>query len=696
MSTSNRVNPSEVTTQKHQPFVPVNMEMKEFTWRAVILGLFMTVILGAANAYLGLRAGITIAATYPAAVIGMAILRGMKGSVLEENIARTSGTIGEGIAAGAIFTIPAFVFVGAWKSFGVTDWGTYFQATALILVGSVIGVLFISLVRRGMVEDPELPFPESVAAAEIHKAGQRGAQAAKYLFWNIGVGGFIYILGRLGLFAADKDVHLQIGNLGRSQVRLGTTGDANVLAAGGASTFAAPSVSPAYLGVGYIIGLKLASIQFAGGVLAWGLIVPLLIFLMGPELHRYLPADTPDDWAGMAVAIWRFIVRPIAVGGMIVGAAWTLIKMRNSLMLGLGRAIADLRKTAADQAALPRTERYMSSKVVFGLIAVMFVLMCALYIHISGLVLPAILAAVVMLIVGFFFATISGSLCGFIGSSNNPVSGLTLSTLLIAALLMVSLGARGAHGVAVVLGVAAVVCVSSSVAGELLQDFKVGYILGGTPAKIQKAELIAVVVASLVMYFPLALLNTAFGFGTRQLAAPQAGLMAALAQGIVGGDMPWPLVGVGILFGIAMIMMQVRSPMLVAVGMYLPFETTFAIFIGGVFRAIGDWAANRRGYNSAQKARVENAGVLTASGLIAGESLLGLLWAALVALAISQQAWLRGAAAAAKRITSWQMFEHPLYLVGLIVMALLALLMIVLPVTAAGDPSEPAPPTAMM
>src|SRR5437763_217531 len=291
-----------VPGKKHQPFVPETMQMKEFTLRAVLLGLLMTVVLGAANAYLGLRAGITIAATYPAAVIGMAVIRAWKGSILEENIARTSGTIGEGIAAGAIFTLPAFVFAGAWPSFGVTDWNTYWKATALIMVGSILGVLFISLVRRGMVEDPELPFPESVAAGEIHKAGRRGAQAAKYLFWNIGVGGLTYILGRFGLFADNLDIHYQIGTLGRSQVRLGTTPDANVLAAGGASTFAAPNVSPAYLGVGYIIGVRLASIQFAGSVLAWGLIVPLLIFLMGPELRNYLPAGTHDDWAGMAVA----------------------------------------------------------------------------------------------------------------------------------------------------------------------------------------------------------------------------------------------------------------------------------------------------------------------------------------------------------------------------------------------------------
>jgi len=684
MSSQTPVKP-EQDLNRHQPFVPENMEMKEFTWRAVLLGLFMTVILGAANAYLGLRAGITIAATYPAAVIGMAVLRTWKGTVLEENIARTSGTIGEGLAAGAIFTLPAFVISGAWPSFGLHE---YWKATALMMVGSILGVLFISLVRRVMVTDPELPFPESVAAAEIHKAGQRGAQAAKYLFWNIGLGGIVYMLGKFGLYAADKDIYLQVGNLGHSQVRLGTASNANALATGGTTVFAAPSVSPAYLGVGYIIGIRLAAIQFSGSVLAWGLLVPMMIYFLGPQLRQYLPADTPGDWAGMADAVWRYIVRPIAVGGMLVGAAYTLFKMRASLTSGFGKAIADVRQTAEERAKLSRTERYMSFKTVFALIAVVFVLMCLLYIHISGLVWPAVLAAVVMLVVGFFFATVSGNLVGFIGSSNNPVSGLTLSTLLIAALLMVALGVSGSSGVAAVLGVAAVVCVSSSVAGELLQDFKVGYILGGTPQKIQIAELIAVVVASFVMFLPLMLLNAGSiraghgGFGGVDLPAPQAGLMAALAQGIVGGNMPWALVGVGIIFGIAMIMMQVKSPMLVAVGMYLPFGTTFAIFVGGAIRSLGDWLAKRRGLNQAQMARVENAGVLTASGLIAGEALLGLVWAGLQ----FAPAWARP-----------QVFSQPSYLVGgMLVIAGLAMLMVWLPLTSAGDPSEPAPPMAIM
>jgi putative OPT family oligopeptide transporter len=681
MGTPSSVNAAPIP-KKHQPYVPENMEMKEFTWRAVLLGLGMTVVLGAANAYLGLRAGITIAATYPAAVIGMAVLRGWKGTILEENIARTSGTIGEGIAAGAIFTIPSFLIAGVWPTFFSV--AAYWKTTALIMVGSILGVLFISLVRKGMVEDPELPFPESVAASEIHKAGRRGADAAKYLFWNIGIGGMVYLLGAFGLFAIDKTVQIAVGSLGRSQVRLGTGAGANIVAAGGASTLAAPEVSPALLGVGYIIGLRLAALQFSGSVLAWGLMVPLIIFFLGPQLQQYLPAGTPNDWIGTADAVWRFIVRPIAVGGMLVGSVYTLYRMKDSLLAGLGKAFADLRPARGEQPELTRTERYMSFKTVFALIAVMFILMCVLYVYLSGLWWPAILAATVMIVVGFFFATVSGSLCGPIGSSNNPVSGITLSTLLIAALLMVSLGVSGMSGVATVLGVAAVVCVSSSVAGELLQDFKVGYILGGTPRKIQMAELIAVVVASLVMYFPLMLLHKGFGFGSAALPAPQAGLMATLAMGIVGGNMPWPLVVVGILFGIAMIMMQVRSPMLVAVGMYLPFATTFAIFVGGIIRSVGDWAAKRRRLNSAQTARVENSGILTASGLIAGEALMGLLWAGL-------------------RASIWappkqppQVFGEPLYLAGTVVLVALAALMILWPLTSAGDPDEPAPPTAMM
>jgi len=657
--------------------------MREFTARALFIGLILTVILGAANAYLGLRAGITIAATYPAAVVGMAILRTFNGSVLEENITRTAGSIGESVAAGAIFTLPAFLIAGAWPSFAPKD--AYWKSTALMVVGSIIGVLFVSLVRRVMVEDPELPFPESVAASEIHKAGRRGAEAAKFLFYNIGLGAVIQFLGEIQLFAPDRNFFLNVGQLGKSAVKLGSPQRA--LGAGGITMASGPTVSPAYIGVGYIIGPELAALNFAGGVLAWGLLVPLMMFFLGPQLKGFLPAGAADgDWIGLANAVWRYIVRPIAVGGMMVGAAYTLFRMRKGLFDGLRRAVSDLKVTAAQARQADRTDQYMSSKSVFSLIALMFGFMIALYIYLSGQWLGGLVAAIVMLIIAFFFATVSGYLVGMIGSTNNPVSGLTLTTLIIAALLMVSLGGSGPGGVAVVLGVAAVACVSSAVAGELLQDFKVGYILGGTPRRIQFAELIAVVVASAAMYWPLYILQAAniknggTGFGDPKLSAPQAGLMATLAQGIVGGDMPWPLVVVGVMFGIVMVMVKVRSPMLVAVGMYLPFNTTFAIFIGGVFRWLTDSRRQKHGFNEAQRARVENVGILIASGLIAGEALMGLVIATF-------------------RFFEWplpKIFDDPSYLLGFAVIVVLGILLVRMPLANAGSPEEPAPPAAMM
>jgi len=676
---------SQPTPPKRQPFVSENVVMKEFTLRAVLLGLVMSVILGAANAYLGLRAGITIAATYPAAVIGMAVLRLWKGTVLEENLARTAGSIGESVAAGAIFTLPAFLIAGSWTSFDPSQ--AYWKSTALMVVGGILGVLFVSLVRRALVEDPELPFPESVAASEIHKAGRRGAEAARYLFWNIGFGAAIQTLGEFKLFAPDHDFFLRIGQLGKSFVRLGPQGSNNIIQTGAVSVVAAPTVSPAYLGVGYVIGPELAALQFSGGVLAWGLLVPLFVYFLGPQLQQFMPANASDgDWATQGAAVWRYIVRPIAVGGMMVGAAYTMFRMRKNLTASLGRALAEVRQGTPPMESMARTERYMSSKVVFGLIGLMFLLMIALYVYLSGNTTGGIVAAIVMILVGFFFANASGSLVGMIGSSNNPISGLTLSTLIIAALLMVSLGVSGAGGVAVVLGVAAVVCVSSAVAGELLQDFKAGYILGGTPRTIQIVELISVTLSSLVMYFPLYILHVGnikaggTGFGGAQLPAPQAGLMAALAQGIVGGEMPWPLVVTGALFGVAMIMIRVKSPMLVAVGMYLPIATTFAIFVGGMLRGLTTLLSKRSGHNEAQKSRVDSVGILVASGLIAGEALTGLGFATVRFFDLKVPA----------------IFNNPSYITGVGALLLLAFVMLRLPLSKAGRPEDPAAPAAMM
>ncbi len=673
-------------TRKHQPYVPAHLEMREFTLRAVILGLLMTGILGAANAYLGLKAGMTIAATYPAAVIGMSVLRLMKGSLLEENMARTIGAIGESVAAGAVFTIPAFVLTGLWPTLGAER---YWQSVALMVIGGTLGILFVTLLRRVMVEDPELPFPESVAASEIHKAGQQGSKAAKILFANMGFGAVMYFLSQINLYWYTRTLLVKIPTM-TNGLRIGRGAGAPAVATGGMSTFTSPAISPAYLGVGYIIGPRLAALNFAGGVVAWGLLVPLLIYFLGPTLPP-MPqgANAINYWGGIAGGVWYSIVRPIAVGGMLVGASFTLFRMRAQLGVGMARAVSDLKKSAVAHEAGDRTERDLSAKVVFAGVGAVFVAMIALYYYFlanagqlttSKIISGAVVSAAVMIVLGFFFAAVSGNLVGMIGSSNNPVSGLTLCTLVVAALLMVALGVSGAGGVAAVLGVAAVVCVSSAVAGEMLQDLKVGYILGGTPSKMQIGDLFGVVISSLVLFFPLMILDKAYHFGSAALPAPQAGLMAMLAQGIVGGNMPWPLVVVGIFMGFALIMVQVKSPMLFAVGMYLPLETTFAIFVGGMIRWITDKLRDRRGLNDAQKARVDNAGVLTASGLIAGEALCGLVIAAIVGTGHKMP----------------QLLENPHWISGLIGLAVLVAVMIKLPLANAGSPDEPAPPTAIM
>ena len=674
--------------RKFRSYVPDDTTMPEFTFRAVLLGLILTVILGAANAYLGLRAGMTIAATYPAAVIGMAVLRIFKGSLLEENITRTVGSIGESVAAGAIFTIPAFVISGAWPVFDFEH--AYWKSSILMLVGGVLGILFVTLLRRVMVEDPELPFPESVAASQIHIAGQQGSRAAKILFGNMGFGGLIYLLGQFNLFSPSRDFIVSVGQLGKSFVRLGRDAASPKLSAGAVTTMSAPQVSPAYLGVGYIIGPRLASLNFAGGVIAWGLLVPLILFLGGPTfVSQFLPAGaTPGDsfWAGQADSVWKYIVKPIAVGGMLVGACYTLFRMRKNLSSGMARAVSDLKKSAAAHAGTARTERDLNGKIVFGGLFVVLLCMIALYTSYAGVLKGGILAAIVMIIIGFFFAAVSGNLVGLIGSSNNPISGLTLAALIIAALLMVLIGVSGMSGVAAVLGVAAVVCISSAVAGEMLQDLKVGHILGGTPSKMQIGDFMGVTVASFALLPVLLLLNQAninsggIGFGDRQLSAPQAGLMAMLAKGIVGGEMAWPLIVVGVLMGIGLIMIEVRSPMLFAVGMYLPLETTFAIFLGGMIRWMTDKIRDSKNFNDAQKARVENAGVLTASGFIAGEALMGIVIAIF-------------------RYKQWPLpviFQHPSVFSGFIVLVILAIVMIRVPLANAGRPDEPAPPTAIM
>jgi putative OPT family oligopeptide transporter len=662
---------------KYTPYVPADKTMTEFTVPALLIGLVMAVVLGAANAYLGLKAGMTIAATYPAAVISMAVLRLLRGTILEENMARTIGSIGESVAAGAIFTIPAFIISGVWDNLETRYW----EATAIMLVGGIVGVLFVTLLRRVMVEDVELPYPESVAASEIHKAGRSGGTGAVYLFIAGLIGAGIQALKQLSFFASSWEKFISFSKGG---VLLGRGGATQ--AGSGGIVLSSPGVSPAYMGVGYIIGPRLASLNFAGGLLAWGLFVPLLLFFLGPGFEAQNTTGTTDHyWLGQATLVWRFIVRPIAIGGMLMSAIYTLWKMRKNLVNGIKRSIGDVKKAATGNVTINRVEHDMNLKWVLTGILLAGIATFFLYNHFSGNVAAALTATVVMIVAGFFFAAVSGYLVGLIGSSNNPISGLTLSTVIIAAVLMVALGQTGITGVAAVLGVAGVICVSAAVAGEMLQDLKVGHILGGTPWKMQVGDLIGVTVSSLVMLYPILLLHQGDikaggeGLGGAKYPAPQASLMALVAQGIVGGQMAWPLLIVGALMAIAFILVQVKSPMLVCVGMYLPLETTFAIFIGGLFRGILDKLADRKKYNDAQKTRVENNGILLSAGLIAGEALVGIVFGAFEYYEIPVP----------------KIFADPSFGVSLVVFVLIGLLLTLVPLKNAGRPDQPATPATM-
>ena len=630
---------------KFKPYVSPETNMLEFTPRAIIIGLFMAVILGAANAYLGLKAGMTIAATYPAAVIGMAILRilpGKKGTILEENIARTIGSIGESVAAGAIFTLPAFIISSSWKDFdGVNFW----ISSAILILGGLFGVLFVTVLRRVMVEDHDLPFPESVAASEIHKAGREGGGGATVLLQAMGIGAFIQMLKSFKVFAETWETFIPFSKSSVSLALKDGVPTHTVNATGGilAST---PGVNPSFMGVGFIIGPVLASLNFSGGLLAWGLFVPLIMWLLGPQLNDYILAsggNPSSDMGVMAFQVWKVIVRPIAIGGMLVSAVYTLYNMRNSLITGLVRAVNDLKKVSSSEAKNKiRTEEDINFGIVLVILIVASILTGCIFFYFTQNILQALATTLMMFILGFFFAAVSGYLVGLIGSSNNPISGLTIATIVIVASVMTfALGANGREGVMAVLGVAAVVCVTAAVAGEMFQDLKVGHILGGTPHRMQWGDIMGIIPSAIAMVLVIGALQTSdinyannagldpslYGLGGKNLAAPQAGLMAMLAQGIVGGNMTWGLIIIGAFMGIAFILVKVKSPMLVSVGMYLPFETTAAIFLGGLVKWGVDLWINKQKITDKMKEKVENTGVLTASGLIAGEALMGLCFA---------------------------------------------------------------------
>lgn len=597
------------------PFVPASRSMKELTLKALVLGALMAVTLGAANAYVGMRAGLTVAATFPAAVVAMAVLRIFRGTILEENIARTTASVGEGLVAGAIFTIPAFIISGAWEEL------RYLESTAIMLIGGVLGVLFIIVLRRTLVVEADLPFPESVAAAEIVKAGQGGQTGASYLFAAMGLAGLWELLKNTNGIHIVQESASRFFAFGRSSIDIL---QGRVEYAGGLLG-ATPSASPMLMGVGFIVGTRISAVLFSGAVMGWLLLVPLSVFL-NPGLSSLIGPG--ESYADLATAVWLRQVRPLAVGTMIVAAFYTLWTLRNSLVTGIGRALKNIGVVGGG--GKDRTDVDLDLKKVFMAIGVTALGCFVLYYHFSGSMAGAVTLTVVMVILGFLFAAVAGYLVGLIGSSNNPVSGLTLSALLIAAVLMVLMGVTDVRGVAGVLGVAGVVCCAAAIAGDMMQDLKVGHILGGTPWRMQIGELVGVVFSALVLTLPLMALHRVYVIGSAELPAPQAGLMALMANGIVAGEMAWPLVIVGMFFALGLILIKAPAPMLIAVGMYLPFESTSAIFMGGLLKWLFNLALERKGATVEERARAENTGVLVSSGFIAGESLMAVILALLV------------------------------------------------------------------
>jgi putative OPT family oligopeptide transporter len=668
--------------KKFAPFIPANENMKEFTLKALLTGLILAVVLGAANAYLGLKAGMTIAATYPAAVIGMAILRFFKGSILEENFTRTVGSIGESVAAGAIFTLPAFYISGVWSGEEFSSINSYMTASLILITGGTLGVLFVALLRRVMVEDKELPFPESVAAAEIHKTGQAGSGGSKYLFSAMIAGALVKIAGDLRLFATEWTHFIKTGT---ATFANGKTLEGGFLAGG-------PNISPAYLGVGYIIGPKLSALNFSGSVMAWGLMVPMLLMMLGSSFVASLPVNEGLDistsivaWENAAHIVWREIVRIIAIGGMRVAACFTLYRMRSSLGTGLKRSVKDLKRaTQGQEENIDRTEKDLKPVwILTGICAAAVLTFIITYYLFHTSILIAVVASTIMIVLAFFFAAVSGYLVGIIGSSNNPISGLTLTALVVTAIVLVACGVDASHGgTAAVLGIAAIVCVAAAVGGEMFQDLKAGHILGGTPWRMQAGDIIGVLISGFVMFGVLIILNQGDinmgieqgyqgGFGSENLSAPQAGLMATLSQGIVGGEMTWALIVSGMILGFAFILMGIKSPMLIFVGMYLPFNTVFAIFAGGLIKGILDLYVTRRKYNEKQIATVENTGVLLASGMIAGEALMGLVIAVFAMFNIFFSTMLS--------------INNPLYSTGVIIVFITGYFLVSLPLKKAGS-----------
>ncbi len=618
-----------------QPYISPETKLNELTFRSIILGALLSVILGAANAYFGLFSGLTVSASIPAAVISMAILKAFKNSnILENNMVQTAASAGESLAAGVIFTIPALVIMGYWEEFN------YWETTLISISGGVLGVLFTIPLRKALIVKEKLMFPEGVATAEVLKTGETGGKSVKFLVFGSLIGAFFKF--------GNEAMNLWHGIFEKATILNEK-----------AYLYFSLNLSPALVAVGYIVGLNVATLVFMGGVVTWWFGIPIYVWMNGfdavaAELVAAGKFDSISQISPEALggALWSFKMRYLGVGSMIVGGLWALINLRSALSTAFTEGVKAFKEGSSKVSTTLRTEIDTPMSWVLLGVGVMVVPVFFIYLTIIQDVAVTLVMSLMMVVAGFLFSAVAGYMAGLVGSSNNPISGVTIATILTTAIMLVLLmgtsdPGRGAAG-AILVG--AVVCCAAAIAGDNMQDLKAGHILGATPKNQQVMQMIGVVAGALLIAPVLNLLLASKGIGSPTidhpdpLSAPQATLMMSVASGIFGGELPWNIILIGAAIGVVIIIADLylkkinsnfRMPVLaVAVGLYLPFELDSSIFIGGVIAWLLQRSFKNNNISEVIREKASNAGLLVASGLITGEALMGILIALLVTLGL--------------------------------------------------------------
>ncbi|MBT8492094.1 MAG: oligopeptide transporter, OPT family [Deltaproteobacteria bacterium] len=600
---------------ENQPYVPASESPVEISPASFVLAIVLAIVLGAANAYLGLFAGMTVSASIPAAVIAMAVLTAFKGNILQANSVQTAASAGESLAAGVIFTLPALLLLGAWNEFH------FWETTALAGLGGLLGVLFTIPLRRALIVDNPLKFPEGVATAEVLKVGESGGGVR-----FVGIGAAVGLLFKLG----------------ESGLKMFTESAAIAKSFGGSIAYIGTNLSPALVAVGYIVGLNIAVLVFLGGASNWLVAIPLYTALEGDAilgLYSGLDqtvgglADTVEAIANrppgaIAGGIWSDQTRYLGVGAMLVGGVWALIRLAPSLVTGIKASMGAYSNKSGGE--VPRTERDTPMRIVFVLASAAIVPLFFICLHFTGSAPIAAFMAVFMLVAGFLFSAVAAYMAGLVGSSNNPISGVTIATILTVSLLLKAFGLNATIGPAAAIFVGSVVCCAAAIGGDNMQDLKAGHLLGSTPIKLQIMQVVGVVASVMAMSWVLNTLHDAYGIGSASLPAPQGVLMNSVSAGIFRGGLPWTMVAIGAVLAVAVIVVDLilekkessfRTPVLAyAVGIYLPFELSVPIFIGGLIA----WLVDRK-LKGAEAETPKRNGLLLAAGLITGEALMGIL-----------------------------------------------------------------------